>query len=69
MEISEFKALLKPVTDLVTSVEIGASLNEELNQRFPPGGEVFDAIEKACHQAIAAGCVPMATRADPAGGA
>jgi hypothetical protein len=55
MEISEFKALLKPVTDLVASMPIDAGLAEELNRRFPPGGEVFDAIERACHEAIAAG--------------
>ena len=55
MEISEFKALLKPVTDLVTSTAINADLNTELNKRFPPGGEVFDKIENACHAAIEAG--------------
>ncbi len=55
MKISEFKALLKPVTDLVSSMAIDAELAEELNRRFPPGGEVFDTIEKACHEAIADG--------------
>lgn len=55
MEISEFQALLKPVTDLVSSMAIDAKLADELNRRFPPGGDVFDAIEKACHEAIAAG--------------
>lgn len=55
MEISEFKALIKPVTGLVTSLGIDANLGDELNRRFPPGGEVFDAIEQACHDAIAAG--------------
>ena len=55
MEISEFQALLKPVIELISSMTIDAKLNEELNRRFPPGGEVFDAIEKACHEAIAAG--------------
>jgi len=55
MEIREFKRLLKPVTDLVSKSAINAGLNDELNRRFPPGGDVFDAIEKACHQAIAAG--------------
>lgn len=34
MEISEFKALLKPVTDLVSSMAIDAKLAEELNK--PP---------------------------------
>jgi hypothetical protein len=52
MEISEFQALLKPVTDLISSMTIDAKLAEELNHRFPPGGDVFDAIEKACHEAI-----------------
>jgi hypothetical protein len=55
MEISEFKALLKPVTDLVSTMAIDAKLAEELKRRFPPGGEVFDTIEKACHEAIADG--------------
>ena len=55
MEISEFQALLKPVTDLVSSGAVDANLAEELNRRYPPGGEVFDAIENACHKAIAAG--------------
>ena len=55
MEISEFKEILKPVTDLVASTSIDAKVDEELNRRFPPGGEVFDAIENACHQAIEAG--------------
>jgi hypothetical protein len=55
MEINEFKALIKPVVDLVSSTPIDAGLREELNRRFPPGGEVFDAIEKACHAAIDAG--------------
>ena len=55
MEINEFKALLKPVTDLVSGMAINAELAEELTRRFPPGGDVFDRIEKACHEAIAAG--------------
>ncbi len=52
MKISEFQALLKPVTDLVSGMAIDAKLADELNRRFPPGGEAFDKIEKACHQAI-----------------
>ncbi len=55
MEISEFKTLLKPVTDLISSMAIDAKLTEELNRRFPPGGEAFDTIEKACHEAIVDG--------------
>jgi len=55
MEISEFQTLLKPVTDLISSGAVDANLAEELNRRFPPGGETFDAIERACHEAIADG--------------
>ena len=55
MKISEFQALLKPVTDLVSSAAVGPALAEELNRRFPPGDETFDAIERACHEAIADG--------------
>ena len=55
MKISEFQTLLKPVTDLVSGMAIDSQLAEELSRRFPPGGEVFDTIEKACHQAIADG--------------
>jgi len=55
MKVSEFQALLKPVTDLVSGMDLDAKLAEELTRRFPPGGEVFDAIEKACHEAIADG--------------
>ena len=55
LKIIEFQALLKPVTELVSGMTIDSELEEELNQRFPPGGEMFDAIEKACHEAIADG--------------
>ena len=60
MKISEFQTLLKPVTDLVSGMAINSKLAEELNRRFPPEGEAFDRIEKACHQAIADGCVQTA---------
>lgn len=52
MKDCEFQALLKPVTDLVSGRPINAKLAEDLNRLFPPGGEVFDTIEKACHEAI-----------------
>ncbi len=55
MNISDFKILLKPVTDLVSGSTIDSALAEQLNRRFPPGDETFDAIEKACHEAIADG--------------
>lgn len=55
MNANDFRALLKPVTDFVSGSAVDSTLAEELNRRFPPGGETFDEIEKACHGAIAAG--------------
>ena len=55
MNTNEFQTLIKPVTDVVSSNAVDAALTEELNRLFPPGGETFDAIEKACHQAVADG--------------
>ena len=55
MKINEFKSLLKPVIDLVSSMGTDGKLADELNRRFPPGEETFDTIEKACHEAIADG--------------
>jgi hypothetical protein len=42
MKISEFQALLKPVTELISGMAIDSKLAEELNRRFPPGGETFE---------------------------
>ena len=55
MNIDDFKALLKPVTDLVSRRQVDSALAAGLNRRFAPGSETFDAIEKACHEAIADG--------------
>lgn len=55
MNVEEFQALLKPVTDFVSSRAINPALAEELNSRFSPESEAFDEIERACHEAIANG--------------
>ena len=55
MNVTEFQDLIKPVTDLISAGAVDSKLNEELNRLYPPGGDTFDAIEKACHQAVAAG--------------
>jgi hypothetical protein len=55
MNVSDFKELIKPVTDLVSISTIDTALAEELNRQFPPGSETFDAIENACHAAVEAG--------------
>jgi hypothetical protein len=65
MNVNDFQALLKPVTDLISGRAIDSALAEELNRRFPSGGETFDAIESACHEAIADGW--MCSNGEPGG--
>ena len=65
MNVNDFQTLLKPVTDLISGKAIDSALSEELNRRFPPGGETFDAIERACHAAIADGW--MCSNGEPEG--
>ena len=55
MQVEQFQALLKPVTDFVSEQAVSPALADALNQRFPANGEVFNAIEAACHAAIAEG--------------
>ncbi len=55
MDSSEFQTLLQPLTDHIAGRALDNALADELNMQFPANGEVFEAIEKACHQAIADG--------------
>jgi len=55
MNVDHFQNLLRPVTDFVSSQAVDSALAEQLNRRFPPHGEKFNAIESACHEAIADG--------------
>lgn len=55
MNIEDFQELIKPVTDFVSTRAVGPALADELNRRFPQDGETFNAIEAACHEAIADG--------------
>ena len=55
MNVDRFQKLLKPVTDFVSSQAVNPALAEELNRRFPHNGELFNAIEAACHTAISDG--------------
>ncbi|MCP5088877.1 MAG: DUF4863 family protein [Rhodobacteraceae bacterium] len=51
----KFTAIVEPVTTMISNGEIDAGLESRLNAAFPPSGETFRNIEKACHQAIAEG--------------
>ena len=55
MNQSEFQNLLQPVTAFIAGEPLDAALAERLNQRFPPHGETYMAIEQACHDAIREG--------------
>ena len=52
MSKTAFKALVAQVTSSIAGLPVDASLGSVLNSRFPEGGEVFKAIEEACHKAI-----------------
>ena len=55
MNVQTFQELLKPVTDYVSSQLVEFELAEKLNSQFPVDGTLFNAIEDACHEAIAEG--------------
>jgi hypothetical protein len=50
-----FAALIAGVTAGIAGKPLDRSLDTELNRRFPPEGETFRAIKRACESAIAAG--------------
>ena len=55
MDVHSFKELIKPIVDAVAGRFVEPALGDMLNEDFPPTGETFKAIERACHEAIAAG--------------
>ena len=55
MSPDRLRSLLTPVIDSVAGGPLDAGLAARLNERFPPDGEIFGAIERACHEAIEAG--------------
>ncbi len=55
MSKEQFQALIAEVTGAIAGKPVDASLADDLNARFPAGGETFRAIDAACHAAIAEG--------------
>lgn len=55
MQVSEFKTLIKTVTDAIKGKPVDGALAGELNRLFPADGPAFKGIEAACHEAIKAG--------------
>ncbi len=50
-----FERLITTVTDAIDGKPVDGSLAAILNESFPPDGETFRAIERACHKAIEEG--------------
>ncbi|MCW8944494.1 MAG: DUF4863 family protein [Sedimenticola sp.] len=55
MNVEQFQQLLKPLTDMVSQMPIDKALEGALTAKYPPGNELFESIDKACHEAIKAG--------------
>jgi len=55
MDQEQFRSLMKPVMEAIAGRAVDQALAEDLNRRFPPTSEPFEAIEAACHEAIRAG--------------
>ena len=55
MNVEQFQRLLQPVLDTVGTQPVDQRLAALLNRDFPRDGQSFQAIEDACHAAIAAG--------------
>jgi hypothetical protein len=55
MDVRELQGLLAPVFEFVSGRAVEPALAAQLDQRFPPGSPAFAAIERACHEGIAAG--------------
>jgi hypothetical protein len=51
------RTLVEQVTRHIAGRPLDAALEAELNRAFPAGGETFRAIERACHDGIAAGAL------------
>lgn len=55
--LDEFQHFLSGVTDAIAGMPWDKDLQILLNEKFPACGEVFKAIESACHSGIEAGLV------------
>ena len=52
MDLDQFRALMKPIMGAIASRAIDQALADDLNRRFAPESEAFQAIAAACHEAI-----------------
>jgi hypothetical protein len=55
MQYEAFRSLVSSLTADISARRLDAALAEHLTRHHPPGGEMYDKIRAACHDAIAAG--------------
>ncbi len=55
MTVTDLINLLEPVTSAIGGSPVDAALADLLNREFPPGSDLFERIEAACHQGVAEG--------------
>lgn len=51
----DLRSLVQKVTARIAGAPLGPRLEQTLNEEFPPGSELFRALEAACHEGIAQG--------------
>jgi hypothetical protein len=54
---AKLRSLVEPVTQHIAGRPLDKALEAELNRAFPARSEAFRAIERACHEGIAAGAL------------
>lgn len=54
---AQLRTLIEQVTRHIAGRPLDKALEDELNRAFPPAGDTFRAIERACHDGIAAGAL------------
>lgn len=55
MQQEQFRSLMTPIMNTIAGKPLDRALADTLNEKFPAGGDAYKRIEKACHEAIAAG--------------
>jgi len=55
MSLEDFQSLIGEVTGAISGKEVSGALADELNARFPAGGDTFKSIQAACEAAVAEG--------------
>ena len=55
LERQSFRDIMKPVTSIISGKQVDDALEAELNRTFPPTSDLFQKIERTCHDAISAG--------------